>query len=246
MHSGKSAVISKSGIENFTEQLRKRNMDGSVAPDAFLYTGSRGHCCPKCAHVRVTDGLIDSCHHRLEGGGRHDTKALNGDVPNCHRVPSTGVRSPHLSPGEDSRDHLIGRVEPEKVARVLYDAELRARDRSGIGGPLIVAGPVVAPVEQERRPVNALVLPASGFPTFSVAYQRHERPIVVPSVADQIHLSGQRLRQGPLAVDPPSKTRVAIGYRRSRFTVAPSTGTLFRPKSRFASAELFRMPRPPS
>src|SRR5829696_1537451 len=104
-----------------------------------------------------------------------------------------------LSPGEDSRDHLIGRVEREKVARVLYDAELRARDRSGIGGPLIVAGPVVVPVEQERRPVNALVLPASGFPTSPVAYQRHERPIVVPSVADQIHLSGQRLRQGLLA-----------------------------------------------
>ncbi len=29
-----------------------------------------------------------------EGDGRRDTEALNGDVPNCHRVPSTGVRSP--------------------------------------------------------------------------------------------------------------------------------------------------------
>jgi hypothetical protein len=120
----------------------------------------------------------------------------------CQDVPSPDVRCARdLSPGEDSRHRLVGRIEREKVARVLDDAEPGAGDRSGIDGPLVVAGPVAVSVEQDRRPVDVPVLRASGLPTPPVAHQRYERPIVAAPVADQVHLSGQRLRQRTLTVD---------------------------------------------
>ena len=62
-------------------------------------------------------------------------------------------------------DRLLGRVEGEKVARVLDHPELGAGNRSGVGDPLVLMGPVVVPVDEERRPVDARVLRTRRTPT---------------------------------------------------------------------------------
>ena len=107
---------------------------------------------------------------------------------------------------------------------------------------LVLAGPVVDAVDQQDRHRDPPVLGAGRPPSCPMAHKRGEAARVPRAVAHAIDLPRQRGGSGARRRIPPLQHAAHHGYDRSRLTVAPSTGTSFRPKNRLARAELRRRP----